>query len=288
MTRTITHKHLKRQFDIFEDTDDLNNFFAELQFSTLPISVNTENNAFSFPILRAGGKSHVPVFTDIHEYNKFDFGENFIVLPNDFSFYIELLEEDIDGIIIDAEGEKFPITKEIGMFIKPNHTFDCNKHAFTENEIKEIKNSISNTDLEEFLKDEFNHWDYESLMDLLLKSNLFRVGLSKNELEAENGIICLENNLPAVISTRFSESYALIYTSENEVKPKINPMHLYIQLVNLPEFIYRVLLDDLDGIILNENSQNITIPRESLLDFMRDFDCPNSNCYDDYAFVLGE
>lgn len=288
MTRTITHKHLKRQFDIFEENENLNNLISELQFSTLLIPVNTENNAFSFPILRAGGKRYVPVFTDIHEYNKFDFGENFIVLPNDFNFYIELLEEDIDGIIIDAEGERFPLTKEIGMFIKPSHTFDYNKHSFTKSEIKEIKDSIRNIDLEEFIKDESNHWDYENLIDLLLKSDLFKVGLSKTELDAENGIICLENNLPAAISTRFSESYALIYTSENEVKPKINPMHPYLQLVNLPEFINRVLLDDLDGIILNENSHNITIPREFLLDFMRDFDCPNGNYYDDYAFVLGE
>lgn len=288
MTRTITHKHLKRQFEIFEETEDLDNLFAELEFSTLLLPVSTENNALSFPILRAGGKRYAPVFTDLHEYNKFYFGEGFTLVPNDFNFYIDLLDEDIDGIIIDAEGERFPLTNEIRGFIKPNHAFDYNRNVLTANEIKQIKDSISNTDLEEFLKDESNRWDYENLMGLLLKSYLFKVGLSRNELEAENGIICLERSLPAAISTRFSERYALIYTSECEVRPKINPMHPYLQLVNLPELINRVLLDDLDGIILNENSQNITIPRGFLIDFMRDFDCPNGNHYDDYAFVLEE
>ena len=86
--------------------------------------------------------------------------------------------------------------------------------------------------------------------------------------------------------SKFSESYALIYTKESEVKPKNNLMHPYLQLVNFPEFINRILLDDLDGIIVNENSQHITIPREYLLNFLKDFEGSNLNKYDDYAFVM--
>ena len=70
MIRTITHKHLKRQFDILETADDLTPLFTELKFSTLLLPIAYENNNVSFPLLQAAGKKYAPVFTDIHEYNK--------------------------------------------------------------------------------------------------------------------------------------------------------------------------------------------------------------------------
>ena len=35
MNRTVTHKHLKRQFEIFEKTEEIKNLLMELEFSTL-------------------------------------------------------------------------------------------------------------------------------------------------------------------------------------------------------------------------------------------------------------
>ena len=290
MIRTITHKHLKRQFDIFESTEEIEDLFTELEFSTLLIPVDLENDTFAFPILHAEDKRYAPVFTDIHEYNKFNFGENFTLMPNDFNFYLNLLDENIDGIIIDAEGERFPLTKEIKDFVNPNTILIYDSNVLTLKEIKDIKDSINNDDLEEFLKEEYCYGEYDKLIKLLLKSDLFKVVLSKVDLssKAENGIISLKETLPTAITMNFSESYALIYTSEKEIKPKNNPMIPYLQLVNLPKLINRVLLDDLDGIILNENSQNIIIPREYLRNFMKDFKIPLLDDYNMYAFVIEE
>lgn len=290
MTRTITHKHLKRQFDILEDTEDINSLLAELQFSTLLLPVNMENGTLTFPTLTMDDKRFAPIFTDIHEYNKCSVPGNFTLVPNDINFYLNLLDENIDGIIIDVEGDRFPITKEIENFIKPSYVFDYDPNVFTAKEIKEIKDSIENKELEEFIGDESNHGDYENLMGLLLKADLFKVVLSKYDLsdKVEKGVISLHDvgPLPSAITAKYTESYALIYSSEAEIFPKDNPMHPYMQIVNFPELINRVLLDDLDGIILNENSQNITIPREFLLNFLKDFKCPNIDKYDDYAFPL--
>ncbi len=292
MTRTITHKHLKRQFDIFERTGEINDLFAELQFSTLLLPVDIENDTLAFPLLRFEDKKYAPVFTDVHEYNKCGAIDNYSLMPNEFDFYLNLLDERIDGIIIDVEGERFPLTREINEIIKPNCTFDHDQNVFTFKEMKQIRDNIDNSELEDFLRDESNHWDYEGLMELLLKSYLFKVVLSKEDIssKAENGVISLHDvgQLPAAVTTKVTDSYALIYTSESEVKPKNNPMHPYLQLVNLPELINRVLLDDLDGIILNENSHNIIIPREFLLNFLKDFNCPNIDKYDSYVFVLGD
>ena len=292
MNRTITHKHLKRQFDIFNETEEIDDLFAELQFSTLLLPVDIESDTLAFPLLNFEDRKYAPVFTDVHEYNKCGQLDSFHLMPNEFDFYLNLLDEKIDGIIIDVEGERFPLTKEIKAFVSPNSTFDYDPNVFTIDEIKQMKESINNCELEEFLKDEANFWDYEKLIDLLLDAKLFKVALSKDDLScrADDGVISLHDigNLPSAITTKFTDSYALIYSSESEVKPKNNPMNPYLQLVNLPELINRVLLDDLDGIVLNENSQNITIPREFLLNFLKDFNHPNLDEYDDFAFVLGD
>ncbi|MBE6507916.1 MAG: SseB family protein [Methanobrevibacter sp.] len=292
MTRTITHKHLKRQFDIFERTEDIDDLIGELLFSTLLLPVYMDGKALTFPILSFNDKNYAPVFTDVHEYNKCNADEGFTLMPNEFDFYMDLIDSKIDGIIIDVEGERFPITKEIKEFIKPNRSSCNDSKALTKGEIRAMKNSFDNAELEEFLKDESNFWDYERLMELLLEADLLKVVLSMEDLsaKAEDGIICLQDigQLPSATTTSFTESFALIYTSQSEIKPKNSPMHPYSQLVNLPELMNKVLLDDLDGIVLNENSQNISIPREFLLNFMKDCKFHNPDRYDGYAFVLGD
>ncbi len=64
------------------------------------------------------------VFTDIHEYNKCTIAENYILDINSFDFYLRLLDERIDSIIVDVECERFPFTMELREFIKPNDIFD--------------------------------------------------------------------------------------------------------------------------------------------------------------------
>lgn len=289
MNMTVTHKHLKRQIDIFERTREIDDLLAELQFSTLLLPMNVENGTFEFPLLTVNDEKYAPVFTDIYEYNKINFPEHYTLKPYKFEFYLKLLDEKIDGILIDIGGEVFPLTRGFQKVIKPNHAFDYDSHAFTLNEIRKIKDSVKNIELEEFLEDESNWWNHERLMELLLKSDLFTV-ISEDDMssKAEDGVISLHDAdvLPMALMAKATERYALIYTKEDEVMPKDNPMHPYLQLVNLPELMNRVLLDDIDGIIINENSQHITIPREFLLNLLKDFKTPNVNKYDDYAFVL--
>lgn len=175
MIRTVTHKHLKRQIDILEKTEGIDDLLAELQFSTLLLPVNVENNTLSFPLVQIDDEIYAPVFTDIYEYNKIDLEEDFTLIPNQFDFYMNLLDEKIDGILIDVEGERFPLTKQFKKVIGNGNIFDYDPQVFTLKEIKQIKDSVNNEKLEEFLKDESNWWDYEKIMELLLKSHSLRL-----------------------------------------------------------------------------------------------------------------
>lgn len=292
MTKNITHKHLKRQLDIFEEAEEIDALLNELEFSTLLLPLNNDEGHLGAPIVFFDDKEYIPVFTDVHEFNKFDSAGEFTLVSNEFPFYLDLLDEGIDGIVIDIEGERFPLTKEIAKFFDINYSFDYDPQVFTLKEMKRIMDSVDNSELERFLDNQDNHWDYENLMELLLKSELLTVALSQSDLsdKVEDGVISLHDvgSLPLALKSRMNESYALIYSSQNQIKPKNNPLHPYSQLVNLPSLVRRILLDDLDGIILNENSHNIMIPRDFLRDFLKNYTHIHLAKFDDYVFVIGE
>lgn len=75
------------------------------------------------------------------------FGENFTASPNEFEFYLNLLHERIGGILIDVEGERFPITMELKDFSMPDFTFDHDSKPFTFKEICEIRDSMNSRGL---------------------------------------------------------------------------------------------------------------------------------------------
>lgn len=122
--RTVTHKHLKKQFDIFSETNEIDELFLELEFSTLLLPASIENGNVAFSTIGFEDKKYVPVFTDIHKYEKADFGQNLTLMPNTFDFYLNLLDEGFEGIIIDVEGERFPITREFQDWIRPSYIMD--------------------------------------------------------------------------------------------------------------------------------------------------------------------
>ncbi len=288
MNRTITHKHLKKQVDLLERAEDLYPLFKELEFSTLLLPVDVENDILAFPTLDCDDEKFIPVFTDVYEYEKVNFTENFTLVSNSFDFYLNLLDDNLDGIIIDVEGIRLPIPKEFKDAVEPDQIFNQDMHFHTMDEVKQVRSQVNNSELEEFLQDESNFWDIEKLLNLLTKSNVFSVGLSVEDLsmESNDGIIHIDESLPKATYNIASQSYALVYSSESEIKPKNNPLNPYSQLINFPFFARQVLLDDLDGIILNENSQNITIPREFLFDYIENLESVDLNSYEDFAFKL--
>lgn len=288
MDLTITHKHLKNQLDLLETTENLELVVKELEFSTLLLPVNIENDTFSFPTVNIADMNFIPVFTDIYEYDKVKFPGDFTLLPHSFDFYLSILDEGLDGIIIDVEGMKFPITPNFKHLFTNNEIFNQETCFHTLEEVRKVRSSVDNSDLDEFLHNESDFWDFERLLNILEKSYVFCVGLSFDDLtkDSKDGIIHVDGVLPKALYNNANQNYALLYSSEDEIKPKNNPLIPYPQLVNFALFARQTLLDDLDGIILNENSQNITIPREVLLDYIDCIESFDLNRYDDYAFEL--
>ena len=283
MAATVTNEHLRREFDNFEKTGDFKNLFEELRFSTLIVPV--DHNEKGFAMLEMNGETYIPIFTDIHEYHKVPFGTSFRPEAFEFNFYLEILQRgDIGGFVVNVESERFPIIKEFLKIMDTDYMFDLDYQPFTHKEIARIHDSIDNCELKDFLNDESNRRDLDSLMKVLLKSDLLTVIVSKDDLDylQEDDVIPL---LYARNITYFRtrDNYAVIFSSEDEIDLKIENHYIYSILVNLGLFIDFVLKSDLSGIILDDD---IVITREVLLDFMKEFNCPSLDEYDDYAFLI--
>ena len=282
MNTTVTNEHLRKEFDNFEKTGDVGNLLEELRFSTLIAPVDVEQDGCV--MIEMAGDCYIPLFTDIHEYQKVKFEEGVIPSTFEFNFYLELLKNGLHGFIVNVESERVPITGEFLDFMDTDYILDQDYQPFTAKEIRKIYDSIDNSELEEFLEDDKNRWDFDSLMEILLKSDLLTpVGADRNcDGLAEDGVISTMEigNLRHALG---NDKCAILFSSRDRINPPNRNISIYAQLVNLPLFIDFVLKRDLEGIRLDEN---ITLPREFLINFMKGFRCPCMSKYDDYVFLI--
>ena len=117
MTLTITHKYLRNLFDNLSE-ENFDDFLIELQYSTLIVPVTEYGGV---PII----EDKVPLFTDLHEFHKFNVGEEYQPVTHHFNRYLELLsEKTAEGFIINPDSERYIITEDILNIIEPNYIFD--------------------------------------------------------------------------------------------------------------------------------------------------------------------
>ena len=288
MNPTITHKYLRNLLDNLSE-ENFDDFLVELQFSTLIAPVNEYGGV---PVVEFNNKEYMPLFTDIHEFHKFKNHDEFTVVDHEFNFYLELLKsKKIPRFVINPDSEKFPITEEYLKFIEPNYIFDQEYQPFTTNEIRKIKDSIKNIELNEFLKDESNFSDLSNLIKKLENSTLLTLLISHNDYngEAERGVIFLIEKIPKCLYGVWDKNYILLFSRQitKDTLPD-DSIFKYTQIINFPLLVKEVLNYDFDGFLLNVNEENITIPREHLRNYMKDFSCPVLDDYGMYAFTVPE
>ena len=289
MKPTITHKYLREILDDLNE-DNFDDLLIELQFSTLLIPISGKDGV---PAANFDNRNFVPIFTDVHEFNKFDAKNEFEKGFFDFNFYLELLmKDDSLAFAINPNSECFTITNDFLKIMKPNYIFEQEYQPFTLNEIKKIKNSVENSELNEYLADKSNLWDLEELINRLYDSDLF-VLLGSNEDftdNAEDSVIPLAmTNIPKFLYGIGDKKYLLLFSHDVTEDPLKDPhIFKYTKLVNFPLLIEEVLMHDFDGFILNVDTDNIVIPREHLRNFMKGFTSPILEDYSMYAFTVGE
>lgn len=181
MPTTVTNEYLRKELNNFELNEDLGNLIGELKYSTLIVPIDIENEGCVMVSMK--DEEYIPIFTDIHEYQKVNFGKNVHPEVFEFNFYLEILKEGELGFIVNIESERFPITQEFLDLMDTDYMFDLDYQPFTAKEIKRIHDSIDNHELEEFLEGKSNIWDFDLLIEMLLKSDLLTIVASMESLD---------------------------------------------------------------------------------------------------------
>lgn len=280
----VNHKHLRIVIeDIYSNdnklTDNLlSKLINEFRYSNLLIPAKSENGTLNFIIYEDDGSKITPLFTDGDEFRKFFKDDDIIFLENSFELYQNVLKtSDIEGYILNPASEKYLFSKEFILSIKniPKTNF-YSPDPYSKEELSEIKNSIDNSDLEDFIADRNNIGDYEGLFEKLSNSTILTLMLADSNLDsmAENGMISLKDYGPLaqMHTDRIGGVYATIFSSEDKVKAVSTKKFRYSQIINLATLVNFVLTEDMDGIVLNPESDNVLIPRSKLLTYSLGFE----------------
>ena len=274
------HKHLRVVIeDIYSNNNKLNENLAlklinEFRYSNLYIAARKENNTLNFITYDYEDLKLTALFTDPDEFNKFHHEGDVQLLQNSFELYQNILKTtDIDGYILNPASEKYLFTKEFILTISniPKTSF-YTTDVYSGEELYEMYRSIDNSELEEYISDRNNVGDYEGLFEQL--SNSQPLTMMVSDIEINEDIIDLKKTGPVagMYTDKVGGIYVTIFSSTDKMKSVNTQKFKYSQLVNLAMLVNYVLSEDLDGIVLNPESDNVLIPRSVLLKYSLGFE----------------
>lgn len=278
------HKHLRLVIEDIHANEDrlsrdlLMKLINEFRYSSLLIAAKRENDTLNFIIYDDEDAKITPLFTDRDEFRKFYRDEDIIVLENSFELYQNIIKTtDIEGYILNPASEKYLFTDEfiLGITNLPKTNF-YSSNPYSESELKEIYNSIDNNELEEFIAKRQNAGYYEGLFEKMSRSTLLALMLSPNDLSSysRNAMISMQTTGPLAQMhiDRIGGEYATLFTSKDKIKQVKTEYFRYSQIVNLATLVNFVLSEDMDGIVINPESDNVLIPRSELLRYSLGFE----------------
>lgn len=279
-----THKHLRLVIeDIYANGNQiteelLSRLINEFRYSNLYIPAKRENGTLNFIIYEEDSSKYTPLFTDLDEFHKFYADSDVEVFENSFELYQNVLKtSDIDGYILNPSCEKYLFKRDFILGIKniPKTSFHS-ADPYTQDELTEIRASIDNEKLESFISDHANIGNWEALFENLASSRLLGLMTSNLDLSAyaENGIISQKSTGPlaSMYIDRVGGMYATVFSSDEKISEVNTDDYKYCQIINLATLINFILTEDMDGLILNPESDSVLIPRTVLLKYSLGFE----------------
>lgn len=284
------------------DPKDVTNFIFELKVSNLfiPCIYDGEELIYETLILEDDGLVLLPLFTSEDEFYKcYSEGSDYKPLENEFEIYAGIVnEEDIDGIVIDVGGVNARIPQDMVEFAEADFSisFDDIKTR-SKKEIKKVYKTINNKSLIRFIRNKSNENNFEGLMVELSNSDLLNLVVSHDCLDefAKNGVINAKDvggfSLYAIDDG--DAFYGALFTDKDAILnaiPEDDVLSYYAQLTKVSAMFDFVLRNDMDGVIINPNTDDFVIPRSEFLSQASGIelvveDQSFRNCLD-YAFLL--
>ena len=276
----IRHENLRKAFEKFINTDmdeltdeDGERLLNELKHSCLIIAADRIDGDMDFRVLEIGEKEYGILFSDMDEFRKTFSDDECESYSFDFEIYQKALECGLfDGFLFNPNSEGLLIEKELFLRITdlPQSVHD-HDNAYETEELVQLRKSIDNGKLEQFLADSSNIGNYEGLINCMADSVMLTLMLSRDDLRdyADDGIINMAETGPLgfLYTDEVGGQYSTLFTSEEKMKSVDTEYMKYFQIVNVSIMTNFVLNDDMDGIIINPGSDNVLLSRDVLLEY---------------------
>lgn len=273
----IRHDNLRKIIEKFYEGEeiadgDIERFIEELKHSCLIIAADQTDSNLLFRTYSDEDGDYGLLFTDMDEFQKTfstDVSQSHYF---NFDVYKDIIsQETLDGFIINPLTEGFVLRKDLFKFIRdmPESEWDCGE-AYTTDELVELRRSIDNHDLDEFIKNPSNIGKYDELFEKISNSTLLTLMLSYDDLDeySDGNVINLSEVGPLgfLYIDEIGGKYATVYTSEDKISNVDTPLNRYSQIVNFSKMCNFILNDDMDGVIINPQDENILLSRDVLLE----------------------
>ena len=276
---SIRHDNLRRIMQEIKDVEGdapletYHSLFREMRHSCLLTPANVNGDKVNVIYAKIEDESFGALFTDMDEFRKVFPDFDVEAHSFDFSQYVEMLEKgNLRGFFINMSGEDFIFPREFVKYLgdMPEMTYS-HEDSYTSDDLKSLKDSMDNSDLEDFLNDPANIGRYEELFDKISDSTILTLRLSRENLNAmaEDGVISMKETGPLgfLYTDNGGGMYATAFTSDDKIRTIPTALNKYSQLINFSQMTNYVLSDDLDGIIINPNEENVLLTREVLLEY---------------------
>ena len=260
-------------------------FVEELKVSNLLIPAKISENSINFPeVIGNDNLRLLPLFTDTDEFQK-KYRDEFQPLENELSYYLNMVNDlGFDGILINSESDEFFVDKFLLNQITPFSRNNTGKYDALR--LREIALNVSNEPLLEAIRNEEYDGD---IIELLGKSVLLDV-VSSNDI-CDDGILYRHTASDFSFTTvkEGMSEYGALFTGIDEIiKSSYNQDNYYFQITNFYEVFKYILMNDLDGVIVNPSIDEFYIERHVLLRIYEDERLENPDLANsiDFAFKV--
>lgn len=273
--------------------DLLENLVLELEVSKLYIPAIHEDDHIIFEHLESKeGIKILPLYSSKENYS----GDNELT-ANGISYYADIiLELDFEGAVIDPYDDSFFIPRDLMLNFKEKSS-QLEDEVCDVYELKNISREVKNEELLKFIQNDSNFNNFTGFIDKLKDVILLNVVSSHNDLSqyAFDGVLVTLDvgGFDLSVKTSGVEKYGVLFTSLDAIKGTYDEnsgLYYYYQIASLKNLFEYILMNDLDGIIINPALDDYYVPRNILLDIY----CNHKDLIDNpkyryglhYAFII--
>ena len=303
----VTNNYLKSQLNELENYLNSDGevpeevfiaFLNELNVSTLLIPGIVHDEDLDFEVLSSEDDevNVIALFSDDEEFYKYyPEDSEYAPVANEIDFYISLIKEnDLDGCMFNPGSCEFFLEKDIlvELPLTGEKELDDDVEGYEPDKMYQVSQELSNDSLLEFIRSD--KVSFEELMLELSNSTLLNLIASEEDLSsyAKNNVISKDDaqDFSLCATGDDTSQFGILFTSTDAIRQSLDDDddNYYYQVTLLEDFMEFILLNDMDGIIINPGLDDYMISREYLLEAYGGltYNNPNFKHAADYAFIL--